>query len=105
MRTFGVSVVNGKVWCDTEQVRVKRGSVKEFDVRLDHNFADDYELRITVKDDPGDCLSMERKSSKFVRLIDDNQTPGQIKFGIELVPLPNSGAKPVTALDPIIDND
>lgn len=105
MRTFEVSIVDGKVWCDAVEVRVKRATKKKFRVRLEKEFAKDYELRLLVQDDPGDCLSMKRKRTDLVMLTDNNRSPGKIKFGIELVPLPNSTAEPPVTLDPIIDND
>lgn len=108
MRTFGVSIENDAVWCDTEHVRVKKGYRKEFDVRLDNKFAKDYKLKVALSgngDPAEECLRMDRQSTDHIRLIDDNSVSGRVKFDIALEPFPKSGAPSVKPLDPIIDND
>lgn len=104
MKTFRVSIQDGKVWCDVDKVRVKRGATKKFDVRFAKDFDEDYKLKLSLDNVPSDCLSMERKNNSFVKLIDDNHTPGDYKFGIELEPLQAKLPTP-DPLDPIVVNE
>ena len=106
MKTFRVSIEDGKVWCDVEKVRVRPGKTKKFDVRFAKDFDKDYMLKLSLgpSTGKGDCLRMERQTNSFVKLIDVNNAPGEYKFGIELEPLQANLSTP-TPLDPIVVNE
>ena len=104
MKTFRVSIEDGNVWCDVDQVRVRRGRTKKFDVRFAKDFNEDYKLNLDLVKAPGDCLSMERQSDSFVKLIDENKGAGEYKFSIALKPLKPNMPTPVP-LDPIVVNE
>jgi hypothetical protein len=105
MRTFEISVSDDKVACDPLKMHVAPHAWETFGVKLDRSLEHQYKLKISLSRDPSNCLKKQRLSSSAYVLEDHNKAIGEPKFSIELVPLPETGAKDVDALDPIFVNE
>lgn len=103
MRTFGVSIEDGRVVCDHEEMKVSPHYCEDFAVVLDKKFAKDYKLNVELQGKAKNMLEVDRLDEGITILKDDCGTRGKAKFSIELTPI---GDAPVVGpLDPIIDND
>ena len=102
MRMFEISVQNNKVKCKPKTMHVPPHTREEIAVCLDKTLVGQYDLELSLDDDPTNALAKQKLSPSVTVLQDDNRSPSEPKFTISLKSL---NGKNDLELDPIIVNE